>query len=1498
LIDTMRKSSIQSPKPWRSGHAQVGQWARLIALSTATVGLASVSAATFTSNFGTDPGGTPLGIAEIEDGVLKLTDLADLPPADPAKPLPQMGSYVLPDFDNGAAVQSFTASFKAAVGGGSSLGAQGFSFVLSNDISETTPFREGGGSLKGLVISFDTIDNLAGFNAEGNDPGDAPGIIVKVGGAKVAARPFRGIQTYPPNSNATRFANVEVKIDPDGTLDVTYDGVKVYDNVGIGYTPIAGMFGFGAGTAELTAAIRNNHWIDDVNITTTTVGAGAYVSAKSPAAQNAPANAVVAITVENLASSTVQMTFDGASVTPTVTSQGNTRTITYDPPGLLASGSSHKVELTYDTSKKFSFDFNVATYATIPATAKAKPGTVNTGSSGFKAKVHQVVSPAPSSVSTAERQLAGLSGDNIADLSSATAGLFNITTINWDDDQAGTGHFPTDDPIPGYPGTTPDGNTAQDNVAIETITYLELPAGLVTLGVRSDDGFGVYVGGDPRDVTNPLVGIVNGVADSTFSFVVEEAGIYGVRMIWYEAGGDAHCEFYSVNAAGQRILINDRSTSGHIKAYRDRSGTAAPYISSTQPSPGESGVSPKLNLEIVVTEDATTLNASSVVLKVQDTTLVPTITKSGKLTTISYEHPGNVPAATYSVDLSFADGAGNTVASSWSFSTAPGPCENVAGPAATGYWTFDDGTLKATVGSDLTYIDSSLASSYSFGTTGQGAFADLPGIGGKPAKILYIPYTQNGDDFKRTGLRLKTGLAPSGGGKNANQWTMIFDVYWGDGSGNGTLLRTHDLNQANDGDLFWRASDGSYGKGCCSNYDGINPANSHQRGTWARIVLVADMTSTPKRLAKYVNGVKHREDVSGDGANIDGRFSLPAEIYVFNDGDDNEQSTAAISAIQVREGVLTDAEVAALGGPSADGIPVPAAAAPTGVSAQWDFNGSLNAKVGAAAAYIDTSLAANYSFGTSGQGAFADIPGINGQPAQFLAIPYTQNGDDFKRTGLKIRPGIPASGGGKNANQWTMIADIYWGDGSGNGTLLRTHDLDQANDGDLFWRASDGSYGKGCCSNYDGINPANSHQRGTWARIVLVADMTSTPKRLAKYVNGVKHREDVSGDGANIDGRFSLPAEIYMFNDGDDNEQSTALVNSIQFRGVTLSDAEVAALGGPSSAGIPEPETTSPSIKGHWTFDEGTLKATVGSDLAYIDTSLASTYSFGTTGQGAFADLPGINGQAAKFLYIPYTQNGDDFKRTGLRLKTGLAPSGGGKNANLWTMIFDVYWGDGSGNGTLLRTHDLNQANDGDLFWRASDGSYGKGCCSNYDGINPANSHQRGTWARIVLVADMTSTPKRLAKYVNGVKHREDVSGDGANIDGRFSLPAEIFVFNDGDDNEQSTAAVSAIQVREGALTDDEVRAMGGPTADGPPLTGGGAGACLPLTGPAPSLELHGSTSVNGPYTVQTGAIVNDTAKTITVAQSGTAMFYRLRGSSALTIKSVAIQGANIVIGY
>jgi len=128
-------------------------------------------------------------------------------------------------------------------------------------------------------------------------------------------------------------------------------------------------------------------------------------------------------------------------------------------------------------------------------------------------------------------------------------------------------------------------------------------------------------------------------------------------------------------------------------------------------------------------------------------------------------------------------------------------------------------------------------------------------------------------------------------------------------------------------------------------------------------------------------------------------------------------------------------------------------------------------------------------------------------------------------------------------------------------------------------------------------------------------------------------------------------------------------------------------------------------------------------------------------------------------------------------------------------------------------------------------------------------------------------------------------------------MPAEIYMFNDGDDNEQSTVYINAIQFRDVAMTDEEVAALGGPTADGPPLTGAGVATCVPLGVSAP--ELLASDLVTGPYAVQVNAVVNTTAKTITVAAPNTkTRFYRVRSGSALKVKTVKVQGANIVFTY
>jgi hypothetical protein len=72
-----------------------------------------------------------------------------------------------------------------------------------------------------------------------------------------------------------------------------------------------------------------------------------------------------------------------------------------------------------------------------------------------------------------------------------------------------------------------------------------------------------------------------------------------------------------------------------------------------------------------------------------------------------------------------------------------------------------------------------------------------------------------------------------------------------------------------------------------------------------------------------------------------------------------------------------------------------------------------------------------------------------------------------------------------------------------------------------------------------------------------------------------------------------------------------------------------------------------------------------------------------------------------------------------------------------------------------------------------------------------------------------------------------------------------------------------------------------------------------PLTPvPLASVSLQSSASVQGPYADEAGASVDTAAKTITVAKSGAARFYRVSAGTALHLKSVQVQGNNVVIAY
>jgi hypothetical protein len=228
-----------------------------------------------------------------------------------------------------------------------------------------------------------------------------------------------------------------------------------------------------------------------------------------------------------------------------------------------------------------------------------------------------------------------------------------------------------------------------------------------------------------------------------------------------------------------------------------------------------------------------------------------------------------------------------------------------------GQWDFDAGDLSATVGAPLEYFDGAggqTEQKTQFGTT---TSFGIPDIAGTPAAVMRVP----GDLSNRIGYTMRHGISPNGGGTRVNQYTLIFDVLISaTGPGAASMIQIDDPNNTSDGDLFWQGNNFGQGQG------GYNGTSIFTPDEWHRVSIAVDLAATPPVVTKFVDGVK-QDDWRTDAR--DGRRALREFAVLFADGDQNEQRVWYVNSIQIREGKLSDAELEALGTPTAGGIPRP-----------------------------------------------------------------------------------------------------------------------------------------------------------------------------------------------------------------------------------------------------------------------------------------------------------------------------------------------------------------------------------------------------------------------------------------------------------------------------------------------------------------------------------------------------------------------------------------------
>jgi hypothetical protein len=270
------------------------------------------------------------------------------------------------------------------------------------------------------------------------------------------------------------------------------------------------------------------------------------------------------------------------------------------------------------------------------------------------------------------------------------------------------------------------------------------------------------------------------------------------------------------------------------------------------------------------------------------------------------------------------------------------------GPAptafVTGQWDFNQANLAASCGQSLQYFDATVQADTSFGTTTSFGIID---IAGQPANVMYFaPSVSSWGGYVMT-----HGITPNGGGTNANQYTVIMDLLCPAGSMSAyrALWQTDPSNTDGDADVFFNPGNGL---GISQTYQGALTGDE-----WHRVVLAFDLTK--REFGKYIDGTNVLSGAVGAppfgahdaqylsasldplaGGGVDLRWSLKPTALLLGDQDGDLQPMY-VSSVQIRDGRMTDASIAAMGTPTANKIPGCIKASKSGGSIVIDWTGNV-----------------------------------------------------------------------------------------------------------------------------------------------------------------------------------------------------------------------------------------------------------------------------------------------------------------------------------------------------------------------------------------------------------------------------------------------------------------------------------------------------------------------------------------------------------------------------
>jgi hypothetical protein len=156
-------------------------------------------------------------------------------------------------------IQQFDINFQARLSNGSTPPGAGFSVNIATDLPPATFSTPEKGYLP--ATSFNASRLVFSFNNQSNNP---PSISV-VWQGNTLTNVLTGTNGIPPLASADgHWANVDLNLQINGNVSVSYDGTTVITNLPTGYQPLIGaQVNFGART---TATADETHWFNNINL--------------------------------------------------------------------------------------------------------------------------------------------------------------------------------------------------------------------------------------------------------------------------------------------------------------------------------------------------------------------------------------------------------------------------------------------------------------------------------------------------------------------------------------------------------------------------------------------------------------------------------------------------------------------------------------------------------------------------------------------------------------------------------------------------------------------------------------------------------------------------------------------------------------------------------------------------------------------------------------------------------------------------------------------------------------------------------------------------------------------------------------------------------------------------------------------------------------------------------------------------------------------------------